>query len=716
MEQVLGSTPHAFRTFDDMVNITGGIIGDSFEANGGEVNISGGTLGDYFEARNDAVVRMSGGTIGRLGRISTDFFELVGGDFRRNGDPIADEDAWQINLRNGDVLTGVLSDGSPFIFTSDDRLSFIRLSSVDIDAPDLQPLVVDGQSQAIPTGLRPGQSITLREAGKLDRNFAVIDSELKVEGGEVGRRAELLRGVLDLQNGTVGDGVVAYAGSIVNVSGGTISASQSEFGVSLDVRKDSSLAMTGGYVDRLFADGNVEIHGGEVGDDSRTTGAVVITDGIIGDSFSATGQVMMSGGSIGSRFRSSSLQMSGGNVGALFSAQDVEFVGNEFRLNGTAYRDETFTLGSSDILTGTLADGSTFIFSGWLDTIPAATLTRVTLPNIDLAEVVVDTDSAGGVSGLRAGQTLNLKEGGRLGENFAVVDATLDIEGGAVGRELEAAGSTVNVMGGLVGSFVHVNVGTVLNVSGGELAGTVFANTGSEVNVTGGIVGDLYAGRTGSVTNIAGGTLGDNFNANAGSEFHLLGNEFLLDGVALDELQPNVRVLIEQRGGELSGTLSDGTAFSFDLNAEDGFNQDYFDPQATVTIMRLVECSGDHQLTLEDLSCATVVDSQHIVTGLDLQAGDFDGNGSVDFGDFLRVSKNFGKDVDKYVAGDIDGDGAVLFSDFLLLSANFGAKNSPMQPVPEPDVEYLMWFALGIVCLARPRNKRGGWCRGIERF
>eukprot|EP00172_Hildenbrandia_rubra_P004383 Plantae.Rhodophyta-Hildenbrandia_rubra.ctg87520.p1 GENE.Plantae.Rhodophyta-Hildenbrandia_rubra.ctg87520~~Plantae.Rhodophyta-Hildenbrandia_rubra.ctg87520.p1 ORF type:complete len:133 (-),score=4.97 Plantae.Rhodophyta-Hildenbrandia_rubra.ctg87520:150-548(-) len=132
--------------------------------------------------------------------------------------------------------------------------------------------------------------------------------------------------------------------------------------------------------------------------------------------------------------------------------------------------------------------------------------------------------------------------------------------------------------------------------------------------------------------------------------------------------------------------------------------------------MRLVECSGDHQLTLEDLSCATVADSQHTVTGLDLQAGDFDGNGSVDFGDFLRVSKNFGKDVDKYVAGDIDGDGAVLFSDFLLLSANFGAKNSPMQPVPEPDVEYLMWFALGIVCLARPRNKRGGWCRGIERF
>lgn len=49
--------------------------------------------------------------------------------------------------------------------------------------------------------------------------------------------------------------------------------------------------------------------------------------------------------------------------------------------------------------------------------------------------------------------------------------------------------------------------------------------------------------------------------------------------------------------------------------------------------------------------------------------GDIDGNGTVEFADFLILSVNFGTDAE---AGDLNDDGKVDFADFLLLSDNFG--------------------------------------------
>lgn len=55
---------------------------------------------------------------------------------------------------------------------------------------------------------------------------------------------------------------------------------------------------------------------------------------------------------------------------------------------------------------------------------------------------------------------------------------------------------------------------------------------------------------------------------------------------------------------------------------------------------------------------------------------DFDGDGSVGFGDFLVLSRHFGKiDGVTRPEGDADGDGKVLFSDFLKLSQWFGAES-----------------------------------------
>ncbi len=54
--------------------------------------------------------------------------------------------------------------------------------------------------------------------------------------------------------------------------------------------------------------------------------------------------------------------------------------------------------------------------------------------------------------------------------------------------------------------------------------------------------------------------------------------------------------------------------------------------------------------------------------------GDTDGDGDVDFRDFLVLSNNFGNAVDAAMAeADFDGDGQVSFADFLVLSQNFGS-------------------------------------------
>ena len=51
-------------------------------------------------------------------------------------------------------------------------------------------------------------------------------------------------------------------------------------------------------------------------------------------------------------------------------------------------------------------------------------------------------------------------------------------------------------------------------------------------------------------------------------------------------------------------------------------------------------------------------------------AGDADGNGKVEFADFLILSTNFGKQDAERADGDFDGNGIVDFSDFLALSTN----------------------------------------------
>lgn len=85
--------------------------------------------------------------------------------------------------------------------------------------------------------------------------------------------------------------------------------------------------------------------------------------------------------------------------------------------------------------------------------------------------------------------------------------------------------------------------------------------------------------------------------------------------------------------------------------------------------------------------------------------GDFDGNGAVEFADFLTLSSNFGLAVADHTGGDADCNGTVEFADFLTLSSNFGTTVGGAESVPEPNAFGLLGLA-SCLCLVT-RRRRG---------
>jgi|GEM_PF-3395131 len=81
--------------------------------------------------------------------------------------------------------------------------------------------------------------------------------------------------------------------------------------------------------------------------------------------------------------------------------------------------------------------------------------------------------------------------------------------------------------------------------------------------------------------------------------------------------------------------------------------------------------------------------------------GDIDGNGQVEFADFLIMSTNFGQAADS-AGGDIDCNGTVEFADFLVLSNVFGqAVGAETSLVPEPNASAMLFMALTVFSISR---------------
>lgn len=402
--------------------------------------------------------------------------------------------------------------------------SHASLAQVIINAP---PTVIGDVFE-----LNAGETLNVFPGGQVGHNFRANDGS-----------------IVNISGGDVGDYFYAYSGSAVNISGGIVGFRFEAF--------DSDVNISSGSVDNLFmahSGSIVNISGGNVKSMRAESGSEIhITGGTIGAGFTLYNSIIAYSGAM--------VYITGGTAGSAFNAEagsDVELVGGEFRLNGAEYTGGSITLDDEDVFTGTLADGSSFIFSPLTgDNLQAVILTQVIIPPLDLAPTIVNSPVIGGPSGLRAGQTLTVQEGGELRDNFAVVDATLNINGGTVGGGVEVTSGVVNIIGGVVGPRLDAT-NSIVNMSGGILGERSAANLGSVVNISSGTVGSKFYAAPDSQVNISGGVIAFDFWARAGSDVELIGGEFRLNGAAF-----HGNTITLGAHDVFTGTLADGSTFVF---------------------------------------------------------------------------------------------------------------------------------------------------------
>lgn len=363
-------------------------------------------------------------------------------------------------------------------------------------------------------------------------------------------------GVFNLVGGILQNGFAAN-GATLNISGGTTASNSFTIGPFAQVN------MTDGVIGMLG---------------SLQSSTLSISGGSMDDSFTAieSSTVNISGGRVGNFFDAqggSTVNLSGGVVGPFFSNtadSNLQITGGEFRRNGVPVTGSTFSLVDvDDTLSGTLADGSPFIFAR-LDFLHNVSLTPVALPAIDLTPIVVDNPSATFPAGLREGQTLTVSGSGQLGDDFAVVNGTLNVQGGVVGEWTEVIESVVDISGGIVGDHFQAYRGSVVNISGGTIGEEFDAFAGSRINISGGVLGDDFEANDGSVVNITGGVFDRDLEAEGGSLVNLRGGNidddlFAQDGSLVNISGGTVAELDAQTGSTVN--IRGGTVLDFDAFA-----------------------------------------------------------------------------------------------------------------------------------------------------
>jgi hypothetical protein len=208
--------------------------------------------------------------------------------------------------------------------------------------------------------------------------------------------------------------------------------------------------------------------------------------------------------------------------------------------------------------------------------------------NTGTGTTIGETRFSGGTIGNDASVTgaVFRMSGGQVGDLFIANPLSrVYISGGTIGDAFDAKlDSEVNISGGVVGQSFEAEPGSIVTISGGTI-GDDFDATDSVVTISGGDFGQRFRARVDSVIDIRGGTFGSNFQAFAGSDINLRGTEFYIDGQAVTGLTAYDPFTVTDRDVTLSGVLTDGSAFSFDLNPGGAFGvADRFDPGATLKI------------------------------------------------------------------------------------------------------------------------------------
>ncbi|MEM9066392.1 MAG: GC-type dockerin domain-anchored protein [Planctomycetota bacterium] len=369
------------------VNISGGRVGNAFFS-AGPVTLSGGKLGQDFQPTGP--FEYAGGVIGRGISATSPLANvtLVGDLFTLNDAPASPGDTFNINI--GSTLSGIASDGTPFVFTSirgDLLLNPIDLEIAELPPIDTTPVTINAGHWPEP-GIARGQTLTVEGTASLADDFIVYDASLRVEGGTVGEYLMVVAGGdLSASGGTFGNQVNILAGGSADISGGNFQVFR--------VERNATMNFSGGQIDVLILagpDSPTMISGGTITELRPLAGPATITGGEILSPVDVVGSIPLAiaGGTFGDDITvSSTADVSGGTfLGDLIAlnGSNTNFYGSGFILNGTPVEGlapgETVEFSGTEIstLSCVLADGSEFVLTPGSVFTGAATISFTFIP------------------------------------------------------------------------------------------------------------------------------------------------------------------------------------------------------------------------------------------------------------------------------------------------------------------------------------------------
>ena len=132
-------------------------------------------------------------------------------------------------------------------------------------------------------------------------------------------------------------------------------------------------------------------------------------------------------------------------------------------------------------------------------------------------------------------------------------------------------------------------------------------------------------------------------------------------------------------------------------------------PSKSLQIVNNWDLSGDGIVDIQDvdMACDTGFDIQGVLATANLLGADADGDGEVQFSDFVILAEHFGNQDTMFSTGDFDCDNETQFSDFVMLNDVFGQRSVPAAAVvPEPSAPAL--FVVGILLLGLARRRDCG--------
>ncbi|MEM1164858.1 MAG: hypothetical protein AAGI30_01050 [Planctomycetota bacterium] len=342
----------------------GGRLGRGLDIDaGGTVTLDGADIHEFTQVLDGGRLDWISGTIGLGLETSADgSLEVHGGEWQLDGSPIDAVPAG--GLEPGSILTGTVSDGTPFILTTlaGDTVAPGTATLVSASFPPITPgPQVAGDGEWPGRGLRAGESLELPAGATATRDFAVVEASLTITGGEVsdwletafstvtmtngsiGKNAAIHDSVLDLSGGTMGAGAVLTSGTRAHVRG------HGALGPNTTLTEDTQLLVTeSGFVSYgLTTRGRsrLQLEGGEIDSNAqfRDESHVLVRSGTLGLSTWVRDNALLSigGGTVEGELRARSnghLRIAGGTFeGGIFADNGsvIELFATSASIDGT---------------------------------------------------------------------------------------------------------------------------------------------------------------------------------------------------------------------------------------------------------------------------------------------------------------------------------------------------------------------------------------------